>query len=213
MSPENGRDPGAEMMRSYAARFVARITARNRLPLDYSVASLRIVDFLIDGLRRGGAEGEQMRDTMFGLGAYVGEVLTRRAGAVWVDFDADQRAYFGQPVGVRMPDGRVWNPLGKVHNRFDLGGPGESLQTFYLTLHGRAKEGRRVRRASAALAVLLAAALTGFADSTDEEKPVESARRTAHSPLAAPAESRITPEFLARAKEATAGQKGWTFAL
>ena len=63
----------------------------------------------------------------------------RRAGAVWVDFDADQRAYFVQPVGVRMPDGRIWNPLGKVRNRFDLGGPGESLQTFYLTLHGRAR--------------------------------------------------------------------------
>ena len=60
----------------------------------------------------------------------------RRAGAVWVDLDEAQRAYFGQPVGVRMPDGRVWNPLGKVVNRFELGRE-ESLQTFYLTLHGR----------------------------------------------------------------------------
>jgi len=126
-------------MRSCAAAFVARATARNRLPLDYSVASLRVVDFLIDGLRKGGAARERVRDPLFGLGAYVGEVLVRRAGAVWLDFDADQRAYFGQPVGVRMPDGRVWNPLGKVHNRFDLGGPGESLHTFYLTLHGRAR--------------------------------------------------------------------------
>lgn len=139
MSPVDGRDLGADLMRSRAARFVARVTARNRLPLDYSVASLRIVDFLIDGLRQGGAGGEQLREPLFGLGAYVGEVLVRRAGAVWVDFDADQRAYFGQPVGVRMPDGRIWNPLGKVRNRFDLGGPGESLQTFYLTLHGRAR--------------------------------------------------------------------------
>jgi hypothetical protein len=126
-------------MRPYAMAFVARVTSRNRLPLDYSVASLRVVDFLIDGLRKGGAERERLRETLFGLGAYVGEVLVRRAGAVWVDFDADQRAYFGQPLGVRMPDGRVWNPLGKVHNRFDSGGPEESLQTFYLTLHGRAR--------------------------------------------------------------------------
>jgi hypothetical protein len=74
--------------------------------------------------------------TLFGLGAYVGEVLVRRAGAVWVDFDAGQRAYFGQPVGVRMPDGRVWNPLGRVVNRFEVG-PQESVQMFYLTLHGR----------------------------------------------------------------------------
>ncbi|MFE5814700.1 hypothetical protein [Streptomyces sp. NPDC056479] len=139
MSPEGGRGTGTRNMRSCAAEFVARVTARNRLPLDYSVASLRVVDFLIDGLRKGGTGREQVRDTLFGLGAYVGEVLVRRAGAVWVDFDADQRDYFGQAVGVRMPDGRVWNPLGKVRNRFELGGPAESLQTFYLTLHGRAR--------------------------------------------------------------------------
>ena len=137
MSPAERPGTVAEYMRACAAEFVVRVTVRGRLPLDYSVASLRLVDFLIDGLRKGGAGWEQVRDTLFGLGAYVGEVLVRRAGAQWVDFDADQRAYFGQPVGVRMPDGRVWNPIGKVRNRFDLGGPGESLQTFYLTLHGR----------------------------------------------------------------------------
>ncbi|MFE0249761.1 hypothetical protein [Streptomyces sp. NPDC059010] len=133
------RMPCAREMRRCAASFVTRATARSRLPLDYSVASLRIVDFLIDGLRKGGADRERAREPLLGLGAYVGEVLVRRAGAVWVDFDADQCAYFDQRVGVRMPDGRVWNPLGKVHNRFDLGGPDESLQTFYLTLHGRAR--------------------------------------------------------------------------
>nr|WSY52293.1 hypothetical protein OG999_20665 [Streptomyces sp. NBC_00886] len=139
MNTVDERVPCAGEMRSCAAAFVARVTARNRLPLDYSVASLRVVDFLVDGLRKGGADRERARDALFGLGAYVGEVLVRRAGAVWVDFDADQRAYFGQPVGVRMPDGRVWNPVGKVYNRFEVGGSEESLQTFYLTLHGRAR--------------------------------------------------------------------------
>ncbi|WP_461079620.1 hypothetical protein [Streptomyces deserti] len=139
MSRAEQRAARAGEMRSHAAAFVARVTARHRLPLDFSVGSLRVVDFLIDGLRKGGAEGERAHGTLFALGAYVGEVLVRRAGAVWVDFDADQRAYFGQLVGVRMPDGRVWNPLGKVHNRFEAGGPEESLQTFYLTLHGRAR--------------------------------------------------------------------------
>jgi hypothetical protein len=41
-------------------------------------------------------------------------MLARRAGALWLDFDADQRAYFGRPIGVRMPDGRVRNPLGEA---------------------------------------------------------------------------------------------------
>lgn len=35
-----------------------------------------------------------------------------------------------------MPDGRVWNPVGKVHNRFEAGRQ-ESLRNFYLVLHGR----------------------------------------------------------------------------
>ncbi|KUO21672.1 hypothetical protein [Streptomyces dysideae] len=139
MATAEERVPSAARdMRAHAAAFVARVT-RNRLPLDYSVASLRVVDFLIDGLRKGGADPERARGPLVGLGAYVGEVLVRRAGAVWVDFDADQRAYFGQTAGVRMPDGRVWNPLGKVHNRFATGGTEDSLQTFYLTLHGRAR--------------------------------------------------------------------------
>jgi hypothetical protein len=139
MGEVDRRVPCAGEMRSYAAAFVARATARNRLPLDYSERSLRVVDFLIDGLRKGGADRERAGETLLGLGAYVGEVLVRRAGAVWVGFDADQRAYFGQRVGVRMPDGRVWNPLGKVLNRFEAGGPEESLQRFYLMLHGRAR--------------------------------------------------------------------------
>lgn len=139
MPGEETHQPAARVMRQHAGRFVTRVTARNRLPLDYSVASLRVVDFLVDGLRKGKADRERVAGTLFGLGAYVGEVLVRRAGAVWVDFDAQQRAYFGQPAGVRMPDGRVWNPLGKVMNRFEAGQE-ESLQTFYLLLHGRARQ-------------------------------------------------------------------------
>ncbi|WP_430381159.1 hypothetical protein [Streptomyces actuosus] len=139
MSAVDERVPCARDMRPGAAAFVARLTARQPLPLDYTVASLRVVDFLLDGLRKGGADREGAAGTLFGLGAYVGEVLVRHAGAVWVDLDADQRAYFGQPVGVRMPDGRVWNPLGKVVNRFASGSPDDSLRTFYLTLHGRAR--------------------------------------------------------------------------
>jgi hypothetical protein len=130
------RVPRAGEMQRHAAGFVGHVRDRNRLSLDYSVASLRVVDFVVEGLSRGGLEQGRVAGTLFGLGAYVGEVLVRRAGAVWVDFDADQRAFFGQSVGVRMPDGRVWNPLGKVVNRFELGQE-ESLLTFYLTLHGR----------------------------------------------------------------------------
>lgn len=129
-------------MRGRAREFVAHATAGNRLPLDFSVASLRLVDFLVDGLRKGGRDRSLIAGTLFGLGAYVGEVLVRRAGAVWVDFDGEQREFFGQSVGVRMPDGRLWNPLGKVVNCLERGGmegSEPSLQEFYLTLPGRTR--------------------------------------------------------------------------
>ncbi|WP_369248756.1 hypothetical protein [Streptomyces sp. R41] len=131
------RTPAEVWMRRHAAQFVRQVTARNRLPLDYSVNSLRVVDFIVDGLRKGKSERADVQQVLFGLGAYTGEVLVRRAGAQWVEFDADQRELFGQPVGVRMADGRVWNPLGKVVKRYDAG-ERESLRMFYLQLHGRA---------------------------------------------------------------------------
>jgi hypothetical protein len=136
MGRHAGSMPGAPEMRAYVAEFVRRLTVRKRIPLDYSVSSLRIVDVVVDGMREGGAERERVAGTLFGLGCYLGEVLVRRAGAVWVECDASQRELFGQPVAVRMPDGRVWNPLGKVVNRFEYG-RAESAQQMFLTLHGR----------------------------------------------------------------------------
>jgi hypothetical protein len=131
------RMPVEQGMRGRADRFVRQATAHSRLPLDYSVNSLRVVDFIVDGLRKGAPKGEAVRPVLFGLGAYTGEVLVRRAGACWVELDPGQRELFGQPVGVRMPDGRVWNPLGKVVKRFEAGRR-ESVRTLYLQLHGRA---------------------------------------------------------------------------
>lgn len=132
-------------MRTYTSGFVARLTARNRLPLDYSVASLRLVDLVVDGLRRDQPRRARVAGTLLGLGAYTGEVIVRRAGGEWVDFDASQRELFRQAVGVRMPDGRVWNPLGKVVNRFEEGRE-ESVERFYLLLHGRSPREKAVCR-------------------------------------------------------------------
>ncbi|MFD6415735.1 hypothetical protein [Streptomyces sp. NPDC060194] len=134
----------AEEMRAGVAEFIRRVTARNRLPLDYSVASLRVVDRIVDGLRSADAEQQAVARELFWLGAYAGEVFVRRAGAQWMDFDPAQRLLFGQVVGIRMPDGRVWNPIGKVAKRFESG-PEESVQQMYFLMHGRvaAQRGRR----------------------------------------------------------------------
>ncbi|GAB3003020.1 hypothetical protein GCM10023080_080890 [Streptomyces pseudoechinosporeus] len=68
-------------------------------------------------------------------------------------------------------------------------------------------------RHGAAVAVLLAAALTGCSDPADEGKPVGSEQPAAQKEQAAPAEPRprTAAEFLARAEEAMAAEPGWTF--
>jgi hypothetical protein len=115
-----GRRSGIEIrMRWQAGEFVRQVTARNRLPLDYSVDSLRVVDFIVDGVRKGEPERARARQVLYGLGIYVGEVFVRRAGGVWVEFDAQQRELFGQVV-----------------KRFDAGAS-ESVRMLYLQVHGR----------------------------------------------------------------------------
>ncbi|MEE1927927.1 hypothetical protein V1J52_06920 [Streptomyces sp. TRM 70351] len=128
--------PTARHMRPHVAAFVTRLTDRGRVPLDYTVDSLKVVDHIIDGLRRGSPAPDRVRGTLFDLGAYAGEVLVRRTGAQWVDLSSQHQRLFAQPVGIRMPDARVWNPVGKAVNRFEAGPP-ESLHTLYLLLHGR----------------------------------------------------------------------------
>jgi hypothetical protein len=121
-----------------AADVVAMAREGARIRLDYSPASLALVDRIIDGIRRECPPAEAVAPALRGFGAYTGEVLHKTAGAVWVDFDADERDIFGQPFGIRTADGRAWNPLGKAVKRYHSG-PRDSLRLFYLTVVGRAQ--------------------------------------------------------------------------
>lgn len=123
----------------YAARFAADtvvlVRGRTGIELDYSAASLRLVDRSIEGLRREGHPVAELAETLVGFGAYVGEVLVKEAGACWVDFSPHERALFGHAFGVRTPDGQVWNPLGKAFKRY-TGGADHSLHSFFVGAAG-----------------------------------------------------------------------------
>ncbi|MFI0895158.1 hypothetical protein [Streptomyces sp. NPDC020983] len=121
-----------------AARLVETVRERSGLGLDYSAGSLALVDRMVDGLRQGRRQAADLAPTLRALGAYTGEVLVRATGAVWVEFDADQQAIFGQPFGIRTPDGRLWNPLGKTVKRYE-NGPQDSLRLFCLAVVGRTR--------------------------------------------------------------------------
>lgn len=100
----------------------------SQVELDYSVQSLVLVDDLIDGFKSAHAPIEAVAATLFGFGAYLGEVMVRHAGMRWLDFDDDARARLGHTFGVVTPDGRLWNPLQGAFTRFEGGG---SLYDFY----------------------------------------------------------------------------------
>jgi hypothetical protein len=125
-----------------AAGAVALVSAGSGIRLDYSPRSLAVVDRVIDGMRRAGGgpaagdAGARVLRALTGFGAYTGEVLVRAVGATWVDFDPEERAMFGEPIGVRTPDGRLWNPLGKAVKRYE-NGPADSLRLFCLSVGAR----------------------------------------------------------------------------
>ncbi|WP_329138831.1 hypothetical protein [Streptomyces sp. NBC_01476] len=122
-----------------AADVVAMAREGAMIRLDYTQASLSLVDRVIETLRREEPPLEAVTPVILRFGAYTGEVLVRTAGAVWVDFDTDQRGTFGQPFGIRAPDGRVWNPLGKALKRYQ-NGPEDSLRLFCLAVTGQSRQ-------------------------------------------------------------------------
>lgn len=125
-----------------AADVVAMAREWAGIRLDYSPQSLALLDRIVDSIRQQQQQQQQpappVTRTLVAFGAYTGQVLVCEAGAVWVDFDPGERDIFGQPFGIRTPDGRLWNPLGKAVKRY-CNGPEDSLRLFYLSVVGQAQ--------------------------------------------------------------------------
>ena len=70
-----------------APKFAADIAAAaldiSGVKLDYSPKSLRLVDEILEGMRSEGVKPEQVAETLFGFGCYVGEVFVRNSGGKW----------------------------------------------------------------------------------------------------------------------------------
>ncbi|OIV39015.1 hypothetical protein BIV57_02600 [Mangrovactinospora gilvigrisea] len=128
--------PTAENATRIAEGMVRHAVVRRRLHLDYTSQSLRLVDRMIEAMRWQGPSVEVIAPTLTALGCYIGEVLVRQGGGAWVDFGPVDWQRFRQPMGVRMPDGQLWNPVGKAFKRFE-NGPTDSLVDFCFRATGR----------------------------------------------------------------------------
>ncbi|WP_419997815.1 hypothetical protein [Streptomyces boninensis] len=126
----------AARMAAYVSDVAAEIVQRWRVPLDFSVDSLRFVDRILSSVRAQNASAERAERIACDLGGYLGEVLVRRHGATWVDLGEAQRELWSVPLGVRMPDERIWNPIGVARKRIERQ-DAAPVHHFYLTVHGR----------------------------------------------------------------------------
>lgn len=99
--------------------------------LDYSPASLELVDRQIEGMREEGLTGEDVAEALFVLGCYLGEVMARALGGRWLPTSRSPLADVSPwPMVVVLPGGSAWDPIGKAYKRLELG-DSEFLPAFF----------------------------------------------------------------------------------
>ncbi|WP_232007178.1 hypothetical protein [Mycobacterium intermedium] len=103
------------------------------IDLDFSPASLQVVDGILDGFREAGSD--IMAESIFIFGCYIGEVLVRNAGYEWVNTPADLAKHLGV-LTVYHPETQAHaNPINKAFKRVDYGEP-DNLPYFYQVFAG-----------------------------------------------------------------------------
>jgi len=128
-TPEN-----LPLLADYAVRMARDVSG---IDLDYTPASLKHVDQIIDSVR-GGAESEAMNSLVYFMGCYAGEVIIRNTtGSVWHSGPND-----ALPM-VHIKQGEMTgmiNPIGKAFKLFDKGLE-DSLDTLYKALQHKLEKG------------------------------------------------------------------------
>jgi hypothetical protein len=130
-----GLTPSPGNAAEIAAMAVPFVEQNYGVALDYSPASLKELDTIVDDLRRD-QRFEALQTLLFSMGCYVGEVLVRHAGGRWrTTEELGMGAVASSPIGVEMPDGRECNPVGRVYKRFQKGRE-DSLAGFFQAMVG-----------------------------------------------------------------------------
>jgi hypothetical protein len=105
--------------------------------LDFAPFSLEAVDERIELLREEGHSTEESAEALFVIGCYLGEVIVRALGGRWVVTQESALAAISPwPMVVALSDGSVWDVIGKVFRRFELG-DSEYLPAFFAVAGGR----------------------------------------------------------------------------
>ncbi len=119
---------------------VAFVEQKFGFRLPYSPESLILVDAIIDKIRETGADEEQARSLLSGLGCYVGEVFVRHARASWrsaAEMGMSESCRF--PAVLALPGPTGCDPIGRVFERFC--GRSSSLARLYETVVAPPRDG------------------------------------------------------------------------
>ncbi|WP_241473877.1 hypothetical protein [Mycolicibacterium neoaurum] len=120
--------PDPEHAAEHAQRVVVAAQSISRVVLDFSPASLRDVDAILDDFAESGSNA--VAETVFAFGCYIGEVLVRHSGYHWVATPAGLSATLGPLTVYRESTGARVNPISKAFKRVDYG-PVDDLMYFY----------------------------------------------------------------------------------
>lgn len=114
--------PTPEAAPKHAELCVSMARSVSGVELDYSVESLEVLDGIIEGLRREGVVEEQMGETLFAFGCYLGEVFVRQAGGRWCLAEGTpMEGVTGFPLIIQLGSSSYCNPIGKAFKRLREG--------------------------------------------------------------------------------------------
>src|SRR5262245_57346416 len=100
-----------------AALVVAPALRVDKIILDYSPTSLAGVDEIFRLFRQRGTKREDVSETIFSFGCYVGEVFVRHLGGTWrmpADTQLPRNLLEHFPfMVIEMQSAKIWNPIAK----------------------------------------------------------------------------------------------------
>ena len=115
----------------FAEDMVTQAKARGDMSLDYSPASLVVIDEIVESFREEGLTVDEMASTLFYYGCYVGEVFVRNGHGTWTSKEGTGMQDLAvSPIVLERGPGHFTNPVDKVFKRME-NGEIDSLPFFY----------------------------------------------------------------------------------
>lgn len=123
-----------------ASEWFVRAMGSSGYVLDGTLESFRELDRFVEEQKRpGGILDGQVGSKLFGMGAYVGQVLAAQLGGQWKTDDQDPQGEIN--IAVCLNSGTVW-PVQRVMKRFS-NGMEDSIYAYGAALNNMAKKAGR----------------------------------------------------------------------